>query len=134
VLTEQKNQEIVQELYAAFARGDVPALLELVSDDVDWCIAGTSDVPYAGARRGREGVVAFLESLAASVAFDHFEPRGFVAQGDIVVVTGLEQGRALATGKSFENEWAMVFRLTDGKVAGLKSYEDTAAVAAAFRR
>ncbi len=33
-MTEQENVQLIQELYAAFGRGDVPAILDQLTDDV----------------------------------------------------------------------------------------------------
>lgn len=43
-----------------------------------------------------------------------------------VVVLGSLHARVKDTGRSYDNEWAMVWTLRDGKVAGWQSYEDTA--------
>jgi quinol monooxygenase YgiN len=60
------------------------------------------------------------------VEIDQFAPTEFLAQGDRVVVLGALHARVTETGRSYENEWAMVWTLRDGKVAGLQIYEDTA--------
>ena len=61
-----------------------------------------------------------------------FEPRDFIASGDKVIVLGGESGRVKSTGRTFDNDWAMVFIVDDGKISSFRSYEDTAAVAEAF--
>lgn len=33
----QKNVQIVQQIYASFGRGDIPAVLNGLADDIDWC-------------------------------------------------------------------------------------------------
>jgi ketosteroid isomerase-like protein len=48
------------------------------------------------------------------------------AQADRVVVLGSLHARVKETGRSYDNEWAMVWTLRDGKVAGWQIYEDTA--------
>jgi ketosteroid isomerase-like protein len=35
-MSEQENLEIVQRGYKAFAEGDLPTLLKLLADDVEW--------------------------------------------------------------------------------------------------
>jgi hypothetical protein len=55
-MTEQENVQLVHELYAAFGRGDVPAILDQLTDDVVWYDPGAPEVPHAGRYRGREGV------------------------------------------------------------------------------
>ena len=133
-MSEQENLRTVQQLFECFGRGDVPGLLRLLSDDVDWHIKGPASVPYFGPRTGHDGALDFFAKLGTSVEFESFTPETFLAGGDHVVVIGSERGRVRATGKSFENPWIMAFTLRDGKITRFRSYEDTAAVAEAFRR
>jgi ketosteroid isomerase-like protein len=132
-MSEQENLKIVQGVFEAFSHGDVPGMLRLLAYDIEWIIAGPSEVPYFGERRGHNGVTDFLSKLGSTVEFAQFAPQEFVAKDDKVFVFGIERGRVKETGKNFENPWAMVFTLRDGHVARFRSYEDTAAVAEAFR-
>jgi len=132
-MSEQENLRTVQNLFECFGRGDVPGLLRLLSEDVDWHIKGPEVVPYFGPRNGHEGALDFFGKLGTSVEFERFAPETFLAGGEQVVVIGGERGRVRATGKSFDNDWAMVFTLRDGKITKFRSYEDTAAVAEAFQ-
>jgi ketosteroid isomerase-like protein len=126
------NVEVVQESYEAVGRGDIPALLDLLTDDVEWTFQGPSVIPFAGTRRGREGVAEFFSLVGGNLEFERFEPREFVAQGDTVVVLGFERSLVKPTGRTFEQEWAHVYKLRDGKVAEFLALEDTAAHAVAF--
>ena len=132
-MNEQDNTRVVQDLFAAFGRGDVPGVLDKLTDDVEWRLAGPTEVTYAGVRRGRDQVAEVLKLLAQSSEFEHFEPQEFIAQGEKVVVLGHERQRVKATGQVVDNDWAMVFTLREGKIAKFRNYEDTAAVAAAHR-
>jgi len=132
-MSEQENLRVVQNLFECFGRGDVPGILRLLDDDVDWHIKGPSEVPFFGPRRGHDGVLDFFGKVGTAVEFEHLAPEGFFASGDRVVVLGSERGRVRATGKEFVNEWAMVFTLRGGKIVKFRSHEDTAAVAEAFR-
>ena len=126
------NAEIVQEIYEAVGRGDIPALLDFLTDDVEWTFQGPSVIPFAGTRCGREGVAEFFSLVGRNLEFERFEPREFVAQGGTVVVLGFERSLIKPTGRTFEQEWAHVYKLRDGKVAKFLALEDTAAHAAAF--
>ena len=132
-MSERDNEEVVRTVFECFGRGDVEGMLGVVAEDVVWRMEGAAEVvPYAGERRGHAGVVDFLQRLGGNVEFESFEPREFIAGGDKVVVLGGERGRVRATGKTFDNEWAIVFGVRDGKVTSFRCYEDTGAVAAAF--
>jgi len=128
-----ENVRIVEGIFESFGRGDVPSVLAALSEDVEWFIPGPAEIPYAGLRRGRDEVRQFFSALGGAVDFERFEPREFIVQDDVVAVVGFERGRVRATGKVFDNPWTMIFKLRGGRVTYFRGYEDTAAVAAAFR-
>ncbi|HWW85985.1 MAG TPA: ester cyclase, partial [Vicinamibacterales bacterium] len=117
----------------AFAQGDIRAIVDACTDDSEWLLPGTSEVPWSGVWRGRQQIEKFFAVVAETVEFEQYEPQDFIAQDDTVVVLGQERFRVKATAKTVENPWVLVFRLGDGQIARLRSYEDSAAVAAAFR-
>ena len=121
-----QNVDVVQQGYEAFGRGDIPAVLELLTDDVEWTEQGPSVIPFAGTFRGREGIAEFFTLLDETLEFEQFEPRKFVGQDDTVVVVGYERGLVKPTGRTFEQEWAHVYTLRDGKIATGLFLEDTA--------
>ncbi|MDM0114378.1 nuclear transport factor 2 family protein [Variovorax sp. J22R133] len=131
-MNEQDNIKTVQQIYAAFGQGNIPAILGQLTADVAWVNAGPESVPYARRRQGVDAVQSFFASLGANVEVQSFEPKEFFASGDRVVVLGAWTARAKPTGKSFASDWAMAWTLRDGKVTSFQSYEDTHAVAAAF--
>ena len=132
-MNEQENLRVVQEGYAAFGRGDIRALLNLYTEDVEYVIPGPPDIiPYAGTYRGHDQVAQFFSLLADAVEFEQFEPQQFIAQGDRVVVLGRNRGRVKATGHSLVEEWAHSITLREGKVTRFQAYNDTAAVVLAF--
>jgi ketosteroid isomerase-like protein len=133
-MSEQDNLQIVKDAYAAFKRGDIPAILNTLSDDVVWFLPGqTSLVPVAGERHGREQVGQFFSALDESQEVKEFEPQEFIAQGEKVVVLGQYRWRVKSTGREFSSDWVHVFTVRDGKVAGFKEYYDTDACADAYR-
>ncbi len=123
---------MIQQNYEAVGRGDIPAVLDLMTDDMEWALQGPSVIPFAGTRHGREGVAEFFSLLGETLEFLQFEPREFVAQGDTVVVLGYERSLIKPTGRTFEQEWAHVYTLRDGKIAKGRFFEDTAAYVAAL--
>ena len=131
-MSAEENKRAVQTIFEAFGRGDIPGVLEHVSEDVTWKAPGPPVVNYFGDRRGHEGATEFFVQLGTNVDFEHFEPGAFVAEGDRVVALGRERGRVKGTGKTFDNEWALVFTFDGGKVSGFQCYENTAAIAEAF--
>ena len=75
----------------------------------------------------REGIAVFFTLLDETLEFEQFEPRKFVAQGDTVVVLGYERDVMKQTGRGFEEEWAHIYTLRDGKIVTGLFLENTAA-------
>src|SRR5689334_11419070 len=96
---------VVQQLYHAFGSGDVPAILKLVAEDVDWEFVGSARLPYAGRRRNHKEVADFFAAIPGADAIHAFEPREFIEAGEHVTVLGWEKSTAIETGQDFETEW-----------------------------
>ena len=91
--------QTVQQIYEAFGRGDVPAILAKLAQDVDWEYGGGStDVPWLQPRRGRERVAGFFEALAG-LDFHSFAPKAFFESGATVVVLVDLEATVRATGR-----------------------------------
>ena len=130
---EQDNTSIVRGIYEAFGRGDIETILNILADNVEWNVSGDKDgIPYAGTFHGRSSVHDFFSLLGDSIAYDRFEPRRFVAEGEQVAVFGYYHGNVKTNGQIVETNWAMEWTLKDGRVIKFTAYDDTAAVAAAF--
>ena len=133
-MSEQENTNLVQRVYGNFKSGDIKALLNLLSDNIEWQLPEIENVPFAGKYRGHEDVGQFFESLVDTQEVQHFDPREFIAQGDKVVALGHYAWRVKSTGREFGGDFAHVFTVDNGKVVRFHEYMDTAAVAAAHRK
>jgi ketosteroid isomerase-like protein len=133
-MSERENVQAIQQMYAAFGRGDISVLLNGFAEDVDWYVTGPADIPICGSRRGHEGVAQFFKALGEMLETQQFEPQEFVAQNDNVAVLGHERHRVKSTGHIFEGNWVQVFTLSEGKVVRFREYIDTAALVTAFRK
>jgi hypothetical protein len=132
-MQETQNTKVVQEAYAAFARGDIQGILDRLADDVSWTgVYGTAAyVPTSGERRGRAAVATFFKQVAETVSFMKFEPKEFIATGDKVVALGHYVAKT-STGRGFDADFAMVFTLQNGKVTRFQEFSDSAAINAAY--
>jgi uncharacterized protein len=133
LISEEQNVQLVKNAYSAFQRGDVPAILALLSDDVTWELPGPAEIPYAGRRRGHEGAAEFFRLLGESDEVLVFEPHRFLADGDLVIVLGRYEARVKSTGRVAKTDWVHVFELRDGLAVSWREYLDTAAWAQAYR-
>jgi ketosteroid isomerase-like protein len=52
--------ETVKSIYNAFGRGDIPAVLATLHENVDWRYHGSSAIPFAGHYLGRAEMGEFF--------------------------------------------------------------------------
>ena len=129
----QQNIGVVQRGYEAFGRGDLDTLLSLLDADVEWKTPGASDLPTAGTRRGVGQVREFFGTVSELFDFELFEPRTFIADGDRVVVLGVDRLKVKGTGNTVSEEWCHVFTLRNEKIVAFQEFLDTAAIAAELK-
>jgi ketosteroid isomerase-like protein len=127
-MSDADNTQLVKDAYAAFQRGDIHAILDMLDENVEWHgVIGTEGVlPQAGRRRGRAAVAEFFRQVAEATVFEAFEPREFIAQGDQVCVVGHYKGRATTTGETYANDWVMLFQIRNGRIARFREFTDSA--------
>jgi uncharacterized protein len=133
-MSEQANVELIQTAFECFGRGDVAGVLATLADDVEWYVATVENVPYTGTRHGKAGAGEFFQLMAEAEDTLKFEPREFVAQGDMVVVLGHYEARAKSTGRQFATYFVQFFTVQNGKITRFREFTDTAAEANAFMK
>ena len=126
-------QQVVQTLYEAFGKGDLPTILNHIAYPVDWEFVGPKSLGYTGPRRTREEVTDFFAQVAALDDIQEFEPREFIAACEHVTVLGWERTTPKPAGRQFTTEWIHVWTVRSGKVTRFKAFFDTAEAVAARR-
>jgi ketosteroid isomerase-like protein len=121
-----KSNDVVKSIYAAFGRGDVPAVLGAFDPGIHWREAEgflyADGNPYAGPQAVAEGV--FMRLVTDVDNFGVF-PENFVDGGDTVVVEGRYRGTMKKTGTKVDAQFAHVWQVRDGKVVRFQQYTDT---------
>lgn len=122
----QENVELVRAVYAAFAAGDVPAVLGAMSPEIVWHEA--ENFLYAD-RNPYLGPEAVLTGVFGRIAtdWDGFAavPKEMLDAGDTVIVLGRYNGTYRATGRTLDAQLAHVWRVADGRIVGFQQYTDT---------
>jgi uncharacterized protein len=123
----QSNVQLVQEIYAAFGRGDGPAVLSRMDQAIVWNEA--ENFPYSD-HNPYVGPVAVAEGVFFRLAteWDDFQaiPAEYLDAGDSVVVTGRYRATFKATKSLLDSQFAHIWRIGDGKVVAFQQYTDTA--------
>jgi hypothetical protein len=126
------NLNMIKGTYEAFAKGDVPGVLGILSSDIAWTEA--EGFPYGGTYNGPNAVLegVFMRLGAEWEGFAAV-PAEFIDGGDAIVVLGRYSGTYKATGKSFQADFAHVWKIKDGKAIRFVQYVDTLLVHQALK-
>lgn len=125
------NLETVNAIYEAFSRGDIPAILGHLAEDIAWEAwpdnsAQKAGVPWMEARRGRENVLGFFKTVG-EFQFKEFQVLSLMAGGNQVAVELAVEADVPSTGGHFRDEEMHVWTFDDeGQVIRLRHYLDTA--------
>jgi ketosteroid isomerase-like protein len=114
----QKNIELIRAGFAAFERGDVSQMLDLMADDL---VTYRAD-PDGATFHGKEG---FLDATADwTEGFTEWAvvPKEFIDAGDFAVTHVQQIAGVEASGLSVEGEFWFVFEVHDAKVTKLSFY------------
>lgn len=122
------NVSLLKNLYDAFGRGDIPAVLGAMSPEVNWHEAESN--PYMPSGAAWVGPDAVLNNLFMKLGGDwegfSVHPKSFHDAGDSVIVEARYSGTYNATGKSMDTQVCHVWDVKDGKVTRFQQYVDTA--------
>ena len=133
------NIATVQGIYEAFGKGDVPAILDVLADDVEWeswadNSAVKAGVPWMIPRHGKAEVAKFFETVGQMEVVD-LQILAMMEGGDQVAVEFVLEARlpAFGGGHYRDEEMHLWTFDADGKVRRLRHYTDTAKHIAALR-
>jgi ketosteroid isomerase-like protein len=118
------NLDSVKQVYHAFAKGDIFAVLGFLNSEIDWTEA--EGFPLGGTYHGPKAVLegVFMRLGSEWIGFAAV-PDEFIDAGDVVVALGKYSGAYKATGKNFQANFAHVWRVKDGKAIRFTQYVDT---------
>ena len=133
-MSAQQNIQAAKDMYQAFGRGDLEAILERVTDDVDWSTdAAIESAPWYGHRQGKDEVRDFFEAVGKVGPVTEFTPLSFASNQDGDVMVLIRYAFTVsATGKHVAMNMHHYWKFRDGKACYVRSSEDTAQVAAAL--
>jgi len=123
----QENLTLVESVYDAFGRGDIPAVLAAMSPDFRWVPAEHSPydrgMPYIGPNEVLQHV--FLRLGADWDNFAVLSDR-LIDAGDTIVMEGRYSGTYKTTGRKTNAQVVHIWVVREGKLSEFRQYTDTA--------
>ena len=118
--------QTIRSIYQAFEKGDVPAVLAQMHQNIEWREAENfiyaDRNPYIGPQAVLEGVFMRLGSDWEGFTVT---PNEWLDAGDHVVVLGTYTGTHKGTGREVRAQFAHVWSLTGSRVVRFQQYTDT---------
>ena len=119
---------------------------ELPSDPIAACGKFLSDnfvlenflpehIPFGGRYEGTEGFLKYLGEIAAAIEMEPLEMNEWVADARTVAVRGEDNGLVRSSGRRYRMSFVHWLTFDDtGRIALMREFNDTAALAEAFDR
>jgi len=126
-------QEVVNDMYDAFMKGDMEGVKNTLSDNTVWIYEGPESLPYTGVFEGKSGVVQFLGLIGTEVEMLDFKVNKMISNDDTVVVLGFEKQKIKKNNNILEQKWVQVYTVENGLITRLEEYANTAAAEKLFK-
>jgi len=125
----QPNVQLIEQAYAAFSRGDIPAVLELFAERLEYfgvVSDGSWKAPWYVRARTRAEVGGYFEKLIGALEPVKFEFQHLAGGGDFVYATTQQQWRVRKNGRLLELRSSFHrFEIVKGRIVGWIASEDT---------
>jgi hypothetical protein len=125
----QANKDVARLLYENIGKPD-NVWLDYLADDATWTFFGSH--VFAGTLHGKQEIIdKLLTPMLARGEDFAFRILNLWADGDTVIVEGKGDMKLFAGGR-YDNDYCIVVKVKDGKVASIREYLDTELVTRAF--
>ncbi|GHF17461.1 hypothetical protein GCM10017786_59270 [Amycolatopsis deserti] len=119
------NEKVIRRFVDALHGGDLTTIADTLAEDASWHLHGT--LPVAGHYAGRDAVINDFLGQGLGLFADgslKIELTTIVSDGPIVAIEWHATGQS-TNGNPYDNEYALFFRLSDGKITAIREYCDT---------
>jgi uncharacterized protein len=121
------NKKLIEQVFADAASRSGTTFFDVATDDVRWIVTGqySWSHTFAGKEQVFNGLLGHLRSLLRERT--RTVAHNIIAEGDVVVVEA-KGDNVTKAGVRYDNDYCLVFRLRDGRIAEVKEYCDSALV------
>lgn len=121
------TRRVVTDYVRALQRGDIDALRASFAPDSTWTVCGST--PVSGTWTGPDGILnGFLARVLAQLdpaVPPAVEVHRVLADGEHALAEWTTRART-RDGRTYRNDYAVVFHVVDGRIAEVTEYLDTA--------
>ena len=112
---------VVENMFAAFSRGNADKFVATVSDDTVWIYHGTQIIPK-GRFENKAGVRAFYNNIMERTEIIHFEPLQYIVDDNMVVVLGREHQKVKRSGRELKQDWVQIYTVENNLITKMEEF------------
>src|ERR1044072_398653 len=125
-MAESTIRPIVEAFSQASADRDIPRIVAMIDDDVDWLVQGPVDIfPFLGQRRGKDAVLAGYREIAQRLQVTGYQVEKLLVDGDCAAALIRLTSIVRATGKVMSIRTSHFSRFRDGKLIEMRAVIDS---------
>jgi uncharacterized protein len=121
----ETNKAVVTNFCKLLSAGQTQAVLDLMTDDVNYWILGPKDSNPSAGDHSKSGMKRIFDAMHERMKGPMaFTPKSMIAEGDQVALEAESYGE-LKNGRVYNNLYHLRITLRDGKMALIREYLDT---------
>jgi ketosteroid isomerase-like protein len=124
-LTAVSKKDIVLHMHESFGRGDIPAILDCMTDDMIWDASQNPNLPESKIYRGKQNLPLFFKLVNETMDITVFEPQNFFERGNVMFVNGQFIYTRKKDNTKWRTDWTMRFQFRGDKVERFNEYFET---------
>jgi ketosteroid isomerase-like protein len=121
----ETNKAVVHRFCELLTAGKTPAVLDLMTDDVNYWILGDRTIIPSAGDHSKAAMKRIFDAMEERMVGPlTFTPKSLIAEGDQVALEAQSHGQ-LKNGRVYANRYHLRITLRDGKIAAIREYLDT---------
>jgi uncharacterized protein len=125
MMSATENKQTVRQFLACFNTNNVAGVLEMMTDDVTWWIAGKADQLPAAGTYDKQQATQLLNNMVSQLPNGvKMTVKNLIAENDQVAAE-VEGYGELANGRVYQQQYHFLLTVRDGKISGINEYLDT---------
>jgi uncharacterized protein len=124
-MTIESNKALVAKFCELLTAGDTQAVLDLMSDDINYWILGRKEITPSAGDHSKAAMKRIFDAMAERMQGSlTFRAKSMIAEDDQVALEAESRGQ-LKNGRVYNNLYHLRLTIRDGKIASIREYLDT---------
>jgi ketosteroid isomerase-like protein len=124
-MSTEQNKQLAREFFDHFSANKIVDVLDLMTDDATWWIAGKKEQLPAAGLYSKERIARLFYTMASQLPNGlKMTVKSLIADGNKVALE-VESYGELKNGRIYNQEYHILMTLRDGKIGEVREYLDT---------